>query len=159
MFHPEKISLSEITSYSLFIYLLFSLLGVAIELFFFSQKVFSSNLSLYIGFGVIVIGTMIIIWEGYSGRGYRRQTGVNDEFSYGYLQKGIFKFTRNPHYIGLGLLIIGLGIMVNSLSILVFAGLSFITVNAWFIPREEAVLASRHGKHFDEYKQSTKRWF
>jgi protein-S-isoprenylcysteine O-methyltransferase Ste14 len=54
---------------------------------------------------------------------------------------------------------LGFGFISNSVFVVALAFLSFVVVNAWFIPREEEILAKRHGGHFDSYKKKTRRWF
>jgi protein-S-isoprenylcysteine O-methyltransferase Ste14 len=159
MFSQKSDSVTEISSYSFFVYLLFILIGLAIELFAFSVKVFSTDLSLYVGFGVMFLATALLLWVGHTGRQYRKQGEKYHELNYTQLKVGAFRLTRNPHYLGIGFLFLGFGLATNSFAIVVLAGLSFLVVNLWFIPHEETVLAKRHGGHFEEYKKTTKRWF
>ncbi|MFT5359963.1 MAG: protein-S-isoprenylcysteine O-methyltransferase Ste14 [Candidatus Paceibacteria bacterium] len=159
MFKKEDISISEISTYSFSVYFIFVLVGLVIDLAFFSQKILPPNHSTYIGFGIITLSTIVIYWARGTGKNYRKNSHRYNELEHENLKKGAFKFTRNPHYIGVGTLFLGLSIVMNSLAILVLATLSFIVVNAWFIPHEELILEERHGKHFKKYKDTTRRWF
>lgn len=159
MFNKQNSSISEISSYSFFVYLIFILLGVFIDLIGFSQKVFSSNLSLYIGFGLIVVFSILIFWAEHASHHYRKSQDKGLNMDHSHLQKGAFRFTRNPYYVGIGFLFLGLSFVINSLAVLALALLSFFVVNMWFIPKEEEILKKRHGEDFDIYKEKTRRWF
>ena len=159
MFKKENSSISEISSYSFIFYFLFILVGFSVDLFFFDIKLFSANTSLYIGVGLLLVSTFLIFWAQHTGLRYRKHSHKYDELEHHHLKKGAFRFTRNPNYLGMGLLVLGLGVLMNSLAVIVLAVLSFFVVNAWFIPREEALLRERHGSHFEKYKDTTGRWF
>ncbi len=159
MFSQDKNSISEISSYSFFVYLIFLLAGLFIELFFFSQKLLSSHIALYVGVGLMTVSSIVILWAGHSSYQYRKNSDKYDELGHQHLIMGVFRFTRNPYYLSLGTLMIGLSLVINSLAIFALAVLSFLVVNSWFIPKEEEVLRERHGEHFDKYKDTTKRWF
>ncbi len=159
MFKKDDKSVTEITSYSFFIYFTFVLIGTVVHVLFIQERIFSSELALYVGLGIIFVASLIIAWASHAGSRYRKHSHRYEELEHHHLKKGAFRFTRNPHYLGMGLLVVGLGFVLNSIAILILAALSFLIVNIWFIPHEEEVLAKRHGDHFDKYKDSTRKWF
>jgi protein-S-isoprenylcysteine O-methyltransferase Ste14 len=159
MLRPRGDSITEITSYSFFVYFLFIMLGILIDFIGFSIEVFTSELALYIGLGVMALATLILIWAAHTGHQYRKHSDHYGELEHHHLRKGAYRFTRNPQYLGLGSLFVGFALATNSLAVMVLAALSFFVVNAWFIPHEEKVLSSRHKKHYDQYKEKTRRWF
>ena len=71
---------------------------------------------------------------------------------------GIFKYSRNPMYLGMLLILISVTIKFNFVGgiLIIFAFIAFIT-KFQIIP-EEAVLERLFGKEFIRYKEKTKRW-
>lgn len=71
---------------------------------------------------------------------------------------GIYRFTRNPMYIGIALVLVGWFVFVGSVSAL--AGLP---IFAWYITRfqivpEERALAGKFGAEYTDYRKSVRRW-
>ena len=71
---------------------------------------------------------------------------------------GIFKYSRNPMYLGMLLILISITIKFNFVGgiLIICAFIAFIT-KFQIIP-EEAVLERLFGKEFIQYKEKTKRW-
>lgn len=71
---------------------------------------------------------------------------------------GPFRFSRNPMYLGLLLLLTAAAFFVNTWCALV-APLAFLLVSLfWYIPHEERNLREAFGKAYDDYAWSTRRW-
>lgn len=71
---------------------------------------------------------------------------------------GIYRFTRNPMYVGIALVLVGWFVVVGGLSAI--AGLPLF---AWYITRfqvvpEERALSSKFGAEYADYLQSVRRW-
>lgn len=74
------------------------------------------------------------------------------------VSSGVFRFTRNPIYLGMVLLCVGIAFLVNSLWILCLAvPLAFI-LQKGVIEREEAYLERKFGEKYLRYKASVRRW-
>jgi len=75
------------------------------------------------------------------------------------VDKGIYKFSRNPMYLGVLGVLLGLTLVNDSLAMLYY----FITVlfifNMVVLVLEEPRLKELHGEKFDEYKKKVPRWF
>ena len=71
---------------------------------------------------------------------------------------GIFKYSRNPMYLGMLLILISMAIKFNFVGgiLIIFAFITFIT-KFQIIP-EETALEKLFGKEFTRYKKKTKRW-
>jgi len=72
---------------------------------------------------------------------------------------GIFKFSRNPMYLALLLLLLALGVFLgNAFNILIAAG--FVSyMNRFQIIPEERILLNKFGRSFKDYCILTRRWF
>jgi len=71
--------------------------------------------------------------------------------------KGLYRFTRNPTYIGIILMQIGLGIACSSWLYLLLTVVLMIMFNA-VLPSEERYCLYRFGDDYREYKNRTPRW-
>jgi protein-S-isoprenylcysteine O-methyltransferase Ste14 len=70
---------------------------------------------------------------------------------------GLYRFTRNPTYIGIILMHIGLGIACFSWLFLLLTAVMLIMFNA-VLPSEERYCLYRFGDEYRKYKNSTPRW-
>lgn len=71
---------------------------------------------------------------------------------------GLFKWSRNPMYLGLALFLTGLAVILGTL--MPFAGAIAFAVIAdrWYIPFEEAALTRKFGERYEAYRRITRRW-
>jgi len=73
------------------------------------------------------------------------------------INKGLYRFTRNPTYIGMILMQIGLGIACSSWLYLLLTVALMILLNA-NLSAEERYCLYRYGDDYRKYKNSTPRW-
>jgi protein-S-isoprenylcysteine O-methyltransferase Ste14 len=73
------------------------------------------------------------------------------------ITKGLYRFTRNPTYIGIILMQIGLGIACSSWLYLLLTAALMILLNA-NLSAEERYCLYRYGDDYQEYKNKTPRW-
>jgi protein-S-isoprenylcysteine O-methyltransferase Ste14 len=71
---------------------------------------------------------------------------------------GLFRWTRNPMYLGFTLFLSGLAIMLGTL--IPFLGpIAFaVTSDCWYIAFEERALQDKFGEDYDAYRRATRRW-
>jgi len=72
--------------------------------------------------------------------------------------EGPFKFSRNPMYLGMLLVLIGVGVRLGILESLYFIGVFFAVANWWYIPFEEGKMDKMFGEQFTDYKKQVRRW-
>jgi len=73
--------------------------------------------------------------------------------------EGMFRYSRNPIYLGFVLILFGVWIILGTLSPVVGALLFGVITNQWYIPYEEQMLTTQFGQAFEKYKKQTRRWF
>ncbi|MCP3940603.1 MAG: isoprenylcysteine carboxylmethyltransferase family protein [Desulfobacteraceae bacterium] len=71
---------------------------------------------------------------------------------------GIYRYTRNPMYFGLGLIQSAIGIGLVNIWILLLLPASFLTVYHIAIKHEEIYLEEKFGKSYINYKNQVRRW-
>ena len=73
-------------------------------------------------------------------------------------KKGVFKFTRNPIYLGSIFAMIGTSIYLDNGSLGIFTILYTLWLNYIIIPKEEQGLIEYFGDDYKEYMKETKKW-
>lgn len=71
---------------------------------------------------------------------------------------GLYRFSRNPIYLGLTLIYLGLTLGFASLAALVFLPLLLAVMQVGVIRREERYLEAKFGEPYRIYKQKVRRW-
>jgi protein-S-isoprenylcysteine O-methyltransferase Ste14 len=75
-----------------------------------------------------------------------------------FVRRGAYRFTRNPMYFGLTLLVAGLGLALERLGLVPAALLAALVIDRFVVPREERHLEARFGATYVEYKRRVRRW-
>jgi protein-S-isoprenylcysteine O-methyltransferase Ste14 len=71
---------------------------------------------------------------------------------------GIYRWTRNPMYLGLAVTYVGLAIVLNSLAALILLPVVLAIIQLQVITREEAYLERAFGGEFVAYKSRVRPW-
>ena len=91
----------------------------------------------------------------------RAQTTVNPltpQATSTLVTSGVYRFSRNPMYVGLLFVLAGWGsYLANGLALLVLP-LFVASMTRWQIIPEERFMAAKFGAEFDAYKRSVRRW-
>ena len=71
---------------------------------------------------------------------------------------GLYRFTRNPMYIGFALWTLGLAILVDSAWMLLAVPIGLVLIDRFVITREERYLERKFGEEYLDYKRRVRRW-
>ncbi len=71
---------------------------------------------------------------------------------------GIYRFTRNPMYLGFALSTFGLAILCDSEWMLLAVPIGLILIDQLVISREERYLERKFGEEYLNYKRQVRRW-
>ena len=106
------------------------------------------------GFGIAVSGVVSF---------RRRETTLNPtrpSSASSLVACGVYRFSRNPMYLGLLLVLAALGFYLANPLVLVLGVATFVLyINKYQIEPEEQALLQLFGETFIEYKKNTRRWF
>lgn len=111
-----------------------------------------------------VVGLALILFGFVLGLGafvefYKAHTTLNPHGSATHLvTSGIYRFTRNPIYLGFLLIIIGLPLNSGSYWGLVLSPFYMMTMTRLVIEKEEAYLGRKFGKTYVSYTSRARRW-
>lgn len=74
------------------------------------------------------------------------------------VREGVYRFSRNPMYLGMLLILLGFGVWLgNMLALLLAPGFVWV-MTRWYILREEQLLESRFGEEYRIYRRQVRRW-
>lgn len=71
---------------------------------------------------------------------------------------GVFKFSRNPMYLGMVLILFGLALLLQSFSPFIVATIFIFVMERVFVNNEEKMLEEKFGEEWNRYKQATRKW-
>lgn len=74
------------------------------------------------------------------------------------ITRGPYRFSRNPMYLGMVIMILGLGVYFGTLPFFIAALAHFLVMNFVFIPYEEEKLSRIFGAEYETYRQKVRRW-
>jgi len=72
--------------------------------------------------------------------------------------EGPFRYTRNPMYLGLAVVLVGAWMLLGTLTPLLGVLLFVVVADRWYIEFEERMLREKCGPAFDAYCAQTRRW-
>ena len=135
---------------------------ISISLIFLTKPLFSSYqivFNLEIGIGTCLIGLLILI---FSVRLFKmKKTSINPlnpKVASTLVVSGLFKFSRNPMYLGMVFLIAGISIIINIVGGFFIVTFFVVYMNRYQIIPEEEALVDLFGADYKNYKERVRRW-
>lgn len=106
---------------------------------------------------VIACGLTVAAWHA---RLFRRLgTNIN---TFGepdlLVNTGLFRFTRNPMYLGFLISLAGAALFLASASPWLFVACFFVIADRWYIAYEEEMMLKKFGDQYRQYQQQVRRW-
>jgi protein-S-isoprenylcysteine O-methyltransferase Ste14 len=74
------------------------------------------------------------------------------------ISTGVYRFTRNPMYVSLGLLQAGIGVAMANGWVVLLVPVVWTVIYLIAIRHEEAYLEEKFGSRYTDYKASVRRW-
>jgi protein-S-isoprenylcysteine O-methyltransferase Ste14 len=110
-----------------------------------------------VGLFPIAAGAAVTVWADWLFK-KRNTTVLPHVRPSALIRTGPFRFSRNPMYLGMVIILVGTAMMYGSLTPYVPALVFFLVMHRLFIPGEESALRSTFGEHWRVYEYSTRRW-
>ena len=128
------------------------LLGMAIALPFKVPPIFSN-----VGLGLAGLGFLFGALALYEFR--KARTTVDPHGSVKTIvSKGIYRFTRNPIYLGMACMLLGFPLTFGNVWGIVLTPVFILLMNSLVIQHEEAYLEKKFGDVYAGYKSRVRRW-
>ena len=129
---------------------------------YFSRGIFQLveiKYSFYFGILLLILGFIILIS---AVRLFRKdETTVNPlspEQATKLVTDGIFKYSRNPMYLGMALVLGSIAIFFNLIGGIILVGLFCVYITKFQILPEERAMRDLFSDDFDKYTKVTRRW-
>jgi protein-S-isoprenylcysteine O-methyltransferase Ste14 len=119
------------------------------------------NFDFNVVFAVVIAGFGCGMVAAGSSSFHRAGTTVNPmkpEATTSLVTKGAYRFSRNPIYLGLAIILSSWGIYLSNLLSLIFVYSFIIYMNHFQIEPEERILQKLFGACFERYKHQVRRW-
>lgn len=118
---------------------------------------FASMAGRVIGIVMIVDGFVIVLSCAWKFR--RRETTIIPfHESTSLITDGLFRFSRNPIYLGMVVALCGVAMALGSLTPWFMPPLFMLIITKQFIVKEEAMLVDAFGGEYLEYQKRVRRW-
>ena len=104
--------------------------------------------------GLIIILSAIILFKKYQ----TTITPLNPSNATKLITDGIYKFSRNPMYLGLLLVLLGISIILNPVGGLSLIPLFILYLNLFQIIPEENAMVDLFKDEFSEYQKNVRKW-
>ena len=135
---------------------------LCVLIIFLSKSIFPSfvfSYKLQLGIFVSTIGFLLLIISIKSFIDNKTTINpLNLKKSTYLVTSGIFRFSRNPMYLGMLLFLLGTAIILNIIGGLIISILFIFYMNFFQIIPEEKALQNLFGKNYRNYRKTVRRW-
>ena len=138
----------HVLAHSYTVYLILLLVGVMLD-FIFRIKIFSDSIMAPVGFTLLIVATILILWAQKTGRDFKKFTEIKKE----HFKRGPYRYSRFPTQWGLFLLMLGFGIITNAFFVMLSTLVSFAISKAMFAHKHDTMLIEKYGEAYKEYKK------
>ena len=112
----------------------------------------------YIGLALIACGAWLTLWA--DGLFKKEGTEIKPFAKPSVLVvRGPFRFSRNPMYLGMGILLAGVAVLLGSLTSFLSPVTFLLLMRLVFIPYEEDAMQETFGGSYAAYRKRVRRWF
>ena len=135
---------------------------LCVLIIFLSKSIFPSfvfSYKLQLGIFVSTIGFLLLIVSIKSFIDNKTTINpLNLKKSTYLVTSGVFRFSRNPMYLGILLFLLGTAIILNIIGGLIISILFIFYMNFFQIIPEEKALQNLFGKNYRNYRKTVRRW-
>ena len=110
-----------------------------------------------IGILVLILGIGLSVWGSnkFNQVGTNIQTFEEPDIL---ITDGLFKYSRNPMYLGFLTGLLGLFIILGAVSPIILVFIFLIITDHWYIRFEEEMMVRKFGKKYINYQSVTRKW-
>jgi protein-S-isoprenylcysteine O-methyltransferase Ste14 len=113
--------------------------------------------SIYVTVALIAIGFGVMMWAWWQFQQHEVAICPTDPTDY-LITDGIYRYTRNPMYLGMILMLFGVAVFFGTLPFYIAAIAYVIVMDQSFCPYEEDKLAKTFGEQYAAYESKVRRW-
>lgn len=105
-----------------------------------------------------LIGVGMVLWVSYAFVAIGRGTPVPIRPPREFVAAGLYRFVRNPMYLGALLVLFSEAVLFRSAWLLLYTGLLWLALHTFTVAWEEPQLEGRFGQAYRDYRLTTPRW-
>ena len=160
---PDATDIKEALTGTLeFLFVLLPIILVVIPYIILSSPnltlIFDLGVFRYFGVVPIIIGVIFYFWCSYSFVFFGKGTPHHAMPPKKLVKTGLYRFVRNPMYIGLFLVLAGEVLLFQSKGLFIYVLVIFGVVILFVLFIEEPRLEKRFGESYTQYRKSVRRW-
>ena len=111
----------------------------------------------YFGIVIVFLGLALILWHADYFK--KHNTPIKPfEHSTFLIKEGMYKYSRNPIYLGMGVILFGGAMILGTFTPFIVVVVFILVIERAFIVKEEKFLEGIFGDEYLEYKKSVRRW-
>ena len=136
-------------------------LVLIVSIYFSSKKIDLINIPLQLEISIFILSVGILILINPVLKFKKSKTTINPiKFKKVNIlvTSGIYKYTRNPMYLGMLMIVISSSIFYLNFYSILTPLFFYMWINRFQIKREEIFLTEKFGKEYLSYKNRTRRW-
>ena len=136
-------------------------LTLIVSIYFSSKKIDLINIPFQLQISIFILSVGILIFINPVLQFIKSKTTINPiqfKETNKLVTSGIFKYSRNPMYLGMLMIIISTSIFYLNIYSILTPFLFILWINKFQIKREEIFLTEKFGKEYFSYKNKTRRW-
>ena len=136
-------------------------LTLIISIYFSSKKIDLISIPLQLEISIFILSAGILIFLNPVLQFIKSKTTVNPiqfEDVNKLVTSGIFKYSRNPMYLGMLMIVLSTSIFYLNIYSILTPLLFILWINKFQIKREEEFLIEKFGDEYLSYKKKTRRW-
>ena len=136
-------------------------LVLIVSIYFSSKKIDLINIPLQMEISIFILSVGILIFVNPVLQFIKSKTTVNPiqfEEVNKLVTSGIFKYSRNPMYLGMLMIVLSTSIFYLNIYSILTPFLFILWINKFQIKREEEFLIEKFGDEYITYKKKTRRW-
>ena len=136
-------------------------LVLIVSIYFSSKKIYLINIPMQLEISIFILSAGILIFVNPVLQFIKSKTTVNPiqfEEVNKLVTSGIFKYSRNPMYLGMLMIVLSTSIFYLNIYSILTPLLFILWINKFQIKREEEFLIEKFGDEYLSYKKKTRRW-
>ncbi len=114
--------------------------------------------AMLLGFGLVMAGAAIYVWCVWDFATFGRGTPAPIDAPKKLVVRGLYRYTRNPMYVGALTIILGWATVFQSLPLVLYAVVVCVCFQAFILLYEEPHLRRAFGAEYEAYTQRVSRW-
>jgi protein-S-isoprenylcysteine O-methyltransferase Ste14 len=111
-----------------------------------------------LGLGLLIAGAAIYVWCVWDFATFGHGTPAPIDAPKKLVVRGLYRYTRNPMYLGVLTIILGWAIAFQGLALVAYAVIVWACFQAFIVLYEEPHLRRTFGSEYEAYSQRVSRW-